>query len=171
MCINNKCVTNYKCLGSFFAFFAKIWPKNMHRSSKSRFFFVFFFVWPFLPGELRWPWFVLYGHKTQEMILTNVNGTIHADSLVLCAFNSEIVLADVKKPEKSNILTLAWSVTSLVTSRPNFTTCLKSSRTRIEWRLDFGNRSSSLGVHRGGAETPPPPQQNVWLARAQRSAG
>ena len=35
-------------LGSFFAFFAKIWPKNMYRSSKSRFFFclTFFTWWP-----------------------------------------------------------------------------------------------------------------------------
>ena len=30
-------------LGSFFASFAKIWPKNMYRSSKSR----DFFAWPF----------------------------------------------------------------------------------------------------------------------------
>ena len=33
-------------LGSFFAFFAKIWPNNMYRSSKSRFFFTFFTWWP-----------------------------------------------------------------------------------------------------------------------------
>ena len=39
-------------LGSFFAFFTKIWPKNMYRSFKS----LFFFVWPFSPGDLRWPW-------------------------------------------------------------------------------------------------------------------
>ena len=32
-------------LGSFFAFFAKIWPKNMYRSSKSRFFLLTFFTW------------------------------------------------------------------------------------------------------------------------------
>ena len=32
-------------LGSFFAFFAKIWPKNMHRSSKSHFFCSTFFTW------------------------------------------------------------------------------------------------------------------------------
>ena len=47
-------------LGSFFAFFAKIWPKNMYRSSKSR----FFFVWPFSPGDLRWPWPVLWSQST-----------------------------------------------------------------------------------------------------------
>ena len=35
-------------LGSFFAFFAKMWPKNMYRSSKSRFFvsLTFFTWWP-----------------------------------------------------------------------------------------------------------------------------
>ena len=46
-------------LGSFFAFFAKIWPNNTCRSSKSR----FFFVWPFSPGDLRWPWPVLWSQS------------------------------------------------------------------------------------------------------------
>ena len=47
-----------------------------------------------------------YGHKAQEMILTDVSDTIHADSLTLFALNIEILLADVAKPEKSKILTL-----------------------------------------------------------------
>ena len=47
-------------LGSFFAFFAKIWPKNMYRSSKSR----IFFAWPFLPGDLTWPWPLLWSWST-----------------------------------------------------------------------------------------------------------
>ena len=47
-----------------------------------------------------------YDLKAQEMIVTNVSDTIHADSLVLFALNIEIVLADVTKPEKSNISTL-----------------------------------------------------------------
>ena len=51
------------------------------------------------------------------MILTNVRDTIHADSLALFEFNIAILLADVTKPEKSNILTLTWPVTSLVTLR------------------------------------------------------
>ena len=38
------------------------------------------------------------------MILINVSGSIHADSLALFALNIEIVLADVTKPEKPNIL-------------------------------------------------------------------
>ena len=58
-----------------------------------------------------------YGHKAQEMILTDVNDTIHAVSLALFAFNIEILLADVTMPEKSKILTLTWPVTSLVTPR------------------------------------------------------
>ena len=45
-----------------------------------------------------------YGHKAQEMILTDVSDTIHADSLALFALNIEILLADVTKPEKSKIL-------------------------------------------------------------------
>ena len=40
------------------------------------------------------------------MIDTNVRDTIHADSLALFELNIEILLADVTKPEKSNILTL-----------------------------------------------------------------
>ena len=47
-------------LGWFFAFSAKIWPKNMYRSSKSR----FFFAWPFLPGDLTWPWPLLWSWST-----------------------------------------------------------------------------------------------------------
>ena len=47
-------------LGSFFAFFAKIWPKNIYRSSKSR----KKFVCPFSPGDLRWPWPVLWSQNT-----------------------------------------------------------------------------------------------------------
>ena len=58
-----------------------------------------------------------YGHKAQEMLLTNVRGTIHVDSLTLYELNIEILLADVTKSEKSNILTLTWPVTSLVTLR------------------------------------------------------
>ena len=59
-----------------------------------------------------------YGHKAQEMLLTNVSDTTHADSLALFALNIEITITrDVTKPEMSNILTLTWPVTSLVTPR------------------------------------------------------
>ena len=47
-----------------------------------------------------------YGHKVQEMILTDVSDTIHVDSLVLFALNITILLADVTKPEKSKNITL-----------------------------------------------------------------
>ena len=59
-------------------------------------------------------------HKAQEMILTDVSDTIHADSLAMFALNIEILLADVTKPKKSKILTLTWPVTSSVTSGSNF---------------------------------------------------
>ena len=39
-------------------------------------------------------------------VLTNVRDTIHADSLTLFEVNIDILLADVTKPEKSNISTL-----------------------------------------------------------------
>ena len=38
-------------------------------------------------------------------------------SLALLVLNIAILLGDVTKPEKSNILTLTWPVTSLVTPR------------------------------------------------------
>ena len=37
----------------------------MHRSSKSR----ILFVWPFLPGDLRWPWPVLWSVSTGNIYL------------------------------------------------------------------------------------------------------
>ena len=99
-------------LWPFFAFFAKIWLKNMYRSSKSRnFLFDLFYPVTWDDRDLY------YGHKAQEIILTNVSDTIHADSLALFAHNIEILLADITKPEMSNILTLTWPVTSLVTPR------------------------------------------------------
>ena len=70
-----------------------------------------------------------YGHKAQELILTDVSDTIHADALALFALNIEILLADVTKPEKSKILTLTWPVTSSVTSGSIFLPCTGSSRT------------------------------------------
>ena len=91
---------------SSFAFFAKICPKNMYRSSKSR----NFFVWPFSPGDLRWPWPVLWSQSTE-------NDTYRCQWHYPCRFigffalNIEILLADVTKPEKSKILTLTWPVT------------------------------------------------------------
>ena len=75
------------------------------------------------------------------MILTNVSDTIQADSLALFALNSEILLAGVTKPDKSNILTLTWPVTSSVKARSNFTPFLESSRTGLSngvWILEIG---------------------------------
>ena len=39
-------------------------------------------------------------------MLANVRDTIHTDSFALFKLNIEILLADVTKPEKSNMLTL-----------------------------------------------------------------
>ena len=97
---------------SFFAFFAKIWPKNMYRTSKSRHFLLDLF----LPGDLRWPWLLLWSKNT-------VNDTYKCQRHYPCrlvgffVLNIAILLADVNKPEMSNILTLTWPVTSLVTTR------------------------------------------------------
>ena len=54
----------------------------MHRSSKSRIFLFDLF------HLVTWDDFDLYyGHKAQEMILTDVSDTIHAESLALFALN------------------------------------------------------------------------------------
>ena len=125
----------------------------MYRSSNSRFFLFDLFhlvTWDDLD--------LYYGHKAQEMILTDVSDTIHADSLALFAINIEILLADVTKPEKLKILTLAWPVTSSVTSGSNFLPCTGSSRTGLSngvWNLEIG--SVVWEISGGGGPLPPPP--------------
>ena len=115
-------------LGSFLVFIAKIWPIYLYRSSISR----FVFVSPFLPGT--WDDHDLYyGHSAQEIIFTKIRDTIHADSLALLELNIKIFLADISKPEKSNIPTWTWPVTSLVTPGGIFAKCL----------LNFGLRPDS----------------------------
>ena len=54
-----------KVLESFFPFFTKILPKNIHHSSKSR----NCFVWPCLPGDLRWLWPILMVTKHRKWYL------------------------------------------------------------------------------------------------------
>ena len=111
-----------------------------------------------------------YGHKAQEMILTDVSDTIHADSLALFTLNVEILLADVTKPEKSKILTLTWPVTSSVTSGSNFWPCTGSSRTGLSngvWNLEIG--PIVWEISGGGVLCPP--QQDVFLTRPQRGEG
>ena len=75
-------------LGPFFELFAKIWPINMYRSSKSPFFtFVLLYLMTWIDLDLY------YVHKAQKMMLTNVSNAIHADSLALFALNIKIVPA------------------------------------------------------------------------------
>ena len=129
----------------------------MYRSSKSRFFLFDLFhlvTWDDLE--------LYYGHKAQEMILTDVSDTIHADSLALFALNIDILLVDVTKPEKSKILTLTWPVTSLVTSGSNFWPCTGSSRTGLSngvWNLEIGPVVWEIS---GGGPLPPPPSRTCY---------
>ena len=83
------------------------------------------------------------------MIYTNVRDTIHADSLALFELTIEILLADVTKPEKSNILTLTWPVTSLVTPRSLKFVFLRQFFQGFQIPLEFYNRSSSFEDQRG----------------------
>ena len=138
--------------GSFFAFFAKIWPKNMYRSSKS----LKKNVWPF---HLV-PWPVLRSQSTGNDTY-NVSDTIHADSLALFALNIEILLADVTKPEKSKILTLTWPVTSSVNFGSNFWPCTGSSRSGLSngvWKFEIGPGVWEIS---GGPLPPPPPPRRT----------
>ena len=112
-------------------------------------------------------WIMVVTRKGQEMTLKNVSDTIHADSLALVVLDIEILLADVTKPEISNIPTLTRPVTSSVTSRSNFTPWLESSRTGLSngvWILEIG-----LVVLEITGEIRP--QQIVWLSRPWRGVG
>ena len=70
-------------------------------------------------------------------MLTNVSDTIHADSLALFALNINILLADVTKPEISNIPTLTRPVPLSLTSRSNFTPFLESSHKGYRVAFEF----------------------------------
>ena len=71
----------------------------MYGSSKSRL-FLFDLFHPVTWDDLD----LYYGHKAQEMILTDVSDIIHADSLALFALNIEILLAchQARKVENSD---------------------------------------------------------------------
>ena len=56
-----------------------MWPKNMYRNSNLDFFKNLFYLVTWDDLDLY------YGHKAQEMVLTDVSDTIHADSLALFA--------------------------------------------------------------------------------------
>ena len=98
-----------------------------------------FFAWPFLLGDLTWPWPLLWPQNTGNDA-NKCQWHYQCRFIGFVCVNIEIVLADVAKPEKSNILTLTWPVTSSVTSRSNFIPFLESSR--IEWLVLI--RSSSM---------------------------
>ena len=104
-----------------------------------------------------------YGHKAQEMILlTNVRDTIHADSLALFELNIEILLADITKPEKSNIFTLPWPVTSLVTPRSLKFVFFRHFFQGFEMPLEFLESVQYIVSEiRGGLEIVPPPVERV----------
>ena len=104
-----------------------------YHSSKSRFFCLFdlfhLVTWDNLD--------LYYGHKAQEIILTNVKDTIHAYSFALFELNIKILLADVTKPEKQSILTFTWPVTSLVTQRSLKFVFLRQVFQVFQMPLDF----------------------------------
>ena len=140
-------------IGSFFAFLAKIWLKNMYRSSKSLFYLFYLVTWDDLD--------LYYGHNAQEMMLTDVSDTIHADSLALFALNIEFLLSDVTKPEKSKIIPFTWPVTSSVISRSNFWPCTGISRSALSnvvWNLEIGPVVWEIS----GGHCPPPPSRTCY---------
>ena len=125
-----------KCFGVFFTFFAKFWPKNMYRSSKSRsFLFDLFHLVTLDDLDLY------YGLKAQEMILTDVSDTIHADSLtLLCSkhINFTRRCHQAREVENSDFDLTCDVISDL---RVNFFTLYGSSRTGLSngvWNLEIG---------------------------------
>ena len=147
-------------LRSFFAFLRKSDLKTCIAALNHEFFLFDLFhlvTWDDLD--------LYYGHKAQEMILTDVRDTIHADSLALFALNIEILLADVTKPEKSKILTLTWPVTSSVTSGSNLWPCVRvvhvpTALSNGVWNLEIG--PVVWEISGGGGLCPPPPSRTCY---------
>ena len=107
------------------------------------------------------------------MILTNARDTIHADLLALFVVNIAILLADVTKPEMSNILNLAWTVTSLVTPRSIKFVFPQQFFQGFQMPLEFLEsvqqfRRSEGG---GGLEIAPPPPVGRVMKIPQWGAG
>ena len=96
-----------------------------------------------------------YGHKAQELILTHISNTTHADSLGLFALNINIVLANVTKPKIRtfwlwpDLWRHQWPLGHI--SHHVWKVHVQGYR----MTLHFGNRSSSLRDHGGGGDTPP----------------
>ena len=138
-------------LGSFFALFAKIWPRNMSRSrTNPDFFYLFYLVtWDDLD--------LYYGHKAQEIILTNVRDTIQAHLLALFELNIEILLADVTKPENFD-----FDLTCDVTGDPEvIKICFPSTVFRaFKCRLNFFRKGQVVSEIRGRA------QPSLWIISA-----
>ena len=93
------------------------------------------------------------------MILRNVRDTIHADSLALFELNVAILLADVTKPEKSNILT--FDLTCDVTRDPEvnkicFPLTVFPGLSNAAWIFTIGPVVSEIRGG-GGLEIAPPP--------------
>ena len=143
-------------LGSFFAFFAKIWPKNMYRSSKSR----NFFAWPFLPGDLTWPWPLLWSWST-------VNDTYKCQRplsmpiswLCLCLTSQFCSPMSPKCRIARNVEHFDFDLTCDVTRDPEvnkicFLSTVFPGLSNAAWIFRIGPVVSEI---RGGLEIAPPP--------------
>ena len=139
-------------LGSFFAFFAKIWPKNMYRSSKSRkkLFDLFHLV------TLRWPWPVLWSQSTGNDTYIQMSVTLSMPIHWLCLRVTSTFYSPMSPSPKSRKFWLTWPVTSSVTSGSNVWRCTGSSRTGLSngvWNLEIGPVVWEIS---GGPLGPPP---------------
>ena len=138
-------------LGSFFAFFAKIWPKNMYRSSKSR----HFFAGPFSPGDLTWPWPLLWSQSA-------VNDTYKCQRHYQCRFVGFVWAQHCNFARRChqarNVEHFDFDLTCDVTRDPEVNTFFPSTvfSRAFKCRLNFYNRSSSFGDQRGARNSPPP---------------
>ena len=153
-------------LGSFFAFFAKIWPKNMYRSSKSR----NFFAWPFLPGDLTWPWPLLWSWST-------VNDTYKCQRhypcrLVgfVCAYHRNFAR---RCHQARNVKHFDFDLTCDVTRDPEvnkicFPPTVFPGLSNAAWIFRIGPVVSEI---RGGARNSPPPPVGRVIKIPQWGAG
>ena len=105
-----------------------------------------------------------YGHKAQEMILTNVRDTIHADSLALFEVNIDILLADVTKPEKEHFY---FDLTCDVNGDPEvikicFPSTVFPELSNAAWIFRIGPVVSEI---RGGARNSPPVERVLKISQ------
>ena len=148
---------------SFFAFFAKILPKNMYRSSKSRFFCLTFFTWR---PEMTLTCIMVTKHRKRYL---QMSVTLSMPIHWLCLRLTSKFYSSMSPSPKSRKLWL-WPDLWRHQWPPGQIFDLVRL-VHVQGYRKALNRSCSLGDLRGGGPFAPPPQQDVLLTRPQRGEG